>query len=1016
MANTQKRDGDDRASRCRDLDLLLAAQQKEWLSGHRMTLEEMTQQAPWLKDHPDDLLDLIYSEVLLREDAGEQPSESEYLDRFPLMAEKIRRQFQLHRSLQGLPNQGTADSQRLAVVDSPVEVPTADHGITVAENPDTSVPKPYQRPAIETEVSRFPEISGFQILNAAGRGGNGTAYRAYDLQLRRIVAIKLFNQAWSSDDSRSNQFWREAEASAALIHPNIVPIFQVGSAAGVPFLVMEFISGGSLAERLQSGPMPVTEAVELTMSVAQAIHYAHLQNIIHRDLKPGNILLDLTGRPRVCDFGLARKLDTTQSLHITGDVVGTPAYMPPEQARGERVDTRADVYAIGAVLYEMLSGKPPFQAATPWEILHQVLTGDVLPLRQLNPGLPRDLETICERCLEKNASRRYSSAEDVFEELRRFRNGEPIIARPLGRIARLFKWVSRNPLTTAVVSVVAALLIAVAAVAVYSEQRVSTALEITQSSLQVAETQRDVALNAMNDLVYRVHDDLQKRQASVEARAEVLQSAITGLTKIMDVAGDREDTRITMATALTRYGYILSQQGRMEEAEKYHRQSIDVADTLTSNEGLRIQAQNYANFALFFVRSANHPAVEEWANRTLAVTEKLLVIDPKDVEARSIMIQAKGHLSTAASVLKDAGTALSIRQEAQRACAILWAENPARTEIRDQLIDLDQLLIQDCVMLGQYQLAGDYVRQCQALLPQLDPESTEDTQVLRRYSVLLKAEGIVKFAAGEYEQANQSLDTCIKIFTKLADVEPNRPGFHLRLATMHEAKADSCLALNQLDECEYHVRQHIQEIRTGMELGGPAYSVQRFSSAKGLFTLAGVLLRKNQTLDAVKEYREAVLELEPILEQYNTRDVHAHVSLYAELMAGACGIEHQADPVHVTAVKRSMETWRSLSSGDPDIFAREEQALIADLDSATHPTVRSTLVNHLIAIYALRYSQLLKSGTASAEQLLNAENRCIEVLKGIQNSPDADPLLHLRLPEFQDLRSNARFMEMFPVN
>lgn len=1001
MANTQRWDEDDREGRSRQIDLLLAAQQQRWRSGQRMTLEEITRQAPWLIDHPDELLDLIYSEVLLREDAGEHPLETDYLERFPQMSEKIRRQFQLHRSLQNLPNEGDTGSSAEESAGPAADVLTADHGITIQDKPSPSTAGP------------FPEIPGFQILSIFGQGGNGTVFRAYDRQLKRIVAIKLFHQSWASDESRSKQFWREAEAAAALIHPNIVPIFQVGAASGVPFLVMEFISGGSLADRLQSGPLPVTEAVDLTMSVAQGVHFAHQQNIIHRDLKPGNILLDSAGQPRVCDFGLARKLDAHKSLHITGDVVGTPAYMPPEQARGERVDIRADVYAIGAVLYEMLCGKPPFQAATPWEILHQVLTSDILPLRQLNSGIPFDLETICDRCLDRNPSRRYSSAQEVFDELRRFRNGEPIHARPLGRTARLFKWVRRNPLATAVVSVIAVSLVTVAAVAVYSEQRVSKALEDTQSSLEVAETQRDLAVNAMNDLVYRVHDDLEKRQASVEARAEVLQSAITGLTTIMEIAGDREDTRITMATALTRYGYILSQQGKMEEAEKYHRQSVDVADSLISDEGLRVRAQNYANFALFYVRAANHQAVEDWANRTLAVTAEMLLKNPKNPDAISIMIQAKGHLATAASVLKDAGVALSIRQEAQLACAALWADNPDRAAIRDQLIDLDQLLIQDCVMLGRYQLAGEYVRQCRELLPELDPESTEDTQVLRRYSVLLKADGIVKFASGEYEQANESLDTCIRIFTRLADVEPNRPGFHLRLATMHEAKADCCLALNQLDECEHHVRQHIQEIRTGMELGGPAYAVQRFSSAKGLFTLAGVLLRKNQTEEAVKEYRQSVLELEPILDQYNTRDVHAHVSMYAELMAGACGMEHQADPEQVTVVKRSLEAWRSLSRGDLDVFARDEQALAADLNSAAHPTVRSMLVNQLIAISALHYSLLLNSGMATPEQLLNAENRCIEILKGMQNTPDADPLLHLRLPEFQDLRDNPRFMQTF---
>jgi serine/threonine protein kinase len=215
--------------------------------------------------------------------------------------------------------------------------------------------------------------------------------------------------------------------------------------SGAPFIVMEFIHGGSLAERLQKGPLPVKEAVEMARQVADAIASAHEKSLVHRDLKPGNILLDHDKTPRVCDFGLARRLNTDETLHLTGDIVGTPAYMPPEQARGEHVDVRADVYALGAVLYETLTGRPPFQAATPWEILHQVLTTDVVPLRQLNPGLPRDLETICAKCLEKNAGKRYSSAQEVQGELTRFQRGEPIQARPIGRAARFLKWVRRNP-------------------------------------------------------------------------------------------------------------------------------------------------------------------------------------------------------------------------------------------------------------------------------------------------------------------------------------------------------------------------------------------------------------------------------------------------------------------------------------------------------------------------------------------------------------------------------------------
>lgn len=412
MQESQDKDRPNVGSEDRNPDNVFLWRQECWRKGQRVSVSDVLSQAPWLSENPDAMLDLIYGEVLLREDAGEQPQEDEYLQQFPALAEQIRRQFQVHRAL-------------VTETDVDYEVETAEYGKTPQMHA-LSTGGDVVLKTTSTDTSSFPQITGFQILGVAGRGGNGTAYRALDQKLNRIVAIKLIERGASADSVRSAQLRREAEASATLKHPNIVPVYQVGEISGAPFIVMEFIHGGSPAERLQKGPLPVKEAVEMARQVTDAIACAHEESLVHRDLKPGNILLDYDKTPRVCDFGLARRLNSEETLHLTGDIVGTPAYMPPEQARGEHVDVRADVYALGAVLYETLTGRPPFQAATPWEILHQVLTTDVVPLRQLNPGLPRDLETICAKCLEKNAGKRYSSAQEVQEEL----NGSPA-AEPL---------------------------------------------------------------------------------------------------------------------------------------------------------------------------------------------------------------------------------------------------------------------------------------------------------------------------------------------------------------------------------------------------------------------------------------------------------------------------------------------------------------------------------------------------------------------------------------------------------
>ncbi len=980
-------------------DTVVEWQRDQWYCASRVSVESILEQNPALQKTPDAILDLIYSEVLLREGLGEVPSESEYLLRFPQVADGIRRQFQVHRAL-------TADITDEAVRGTGEYQATIDEAIRSA---------PPARRSADLPAEHLPNIVGFDIMGIAGRGGNGAVYRAMDTALKRIVAVKQLDKSWSSDSLRSRQLLREAEAAAALVHPNIVQVFQIGELAGSPFLVMEFVDGGSLAERLKLGQVTVNEAVDLCCQIADAVHYAHTQNIIHRDLKPGNILLDSRQQARVCDFGLARRLGTEETMHVTGDVVGTPAYMPPEQARGEHVDARADVYALGAILYEMLCGRPPFQAATPWEILHQVLTGDIIPLRHFNSRLPEDLITICEHCLEKDRSFRYSSAEEVLQELDRFRNGLPIMARPPGSLIRLTKWVRRNRLITAVLTVVVASLAMVATNAVLSQQRVSEALGETQVALQLAELQRDVTVKAINDLVYRVHDDLEKRQASVEARAEVLRSAIFGLQKIMHMTGDREDTRTTLATALNRYGYILTQQGKNEEAEKQYLHSIEVADTLQSDAGLGQRAQNYSNVAMYYVKAADFNAVEAWAQRTLVVAGEQLQRNPGNIELRTILVQAKTHLASAASVLKDPTTAFSIRQEARQACANLYADHPEQTNARDQLIDINLLLILDCLNLKRYSQAEVYVRECLQILEALDPETTEDMQIRRRYGSALQHAATVQFAFVNYDEAIETLHRTIDITTRMTEIEPDRPGFHLRLGAMHELLADCFLATHQLDLCHQHVLIHIAETRKGMELGGPTYAIQRLLIAKGLYQLGNLKLRMNDKTAAAKAWRDSAAEMLPIIELYNIRELQESIGYTAEVMAALAGLPHEAESSDVDAVRRAIDAWTAIRDGDASVFVQNETQLRADLHAAIRPEIRQLLTGQIAASYGLQYSMLLKSSTNNASELQEVETKCIEALQLLQSGPNADPLLPMRLPEYHDLRKNERFMQTFGV-
>jgi len=517
----------------------------------------------------------------------------------------------------------------------------------------------------------------------------GIVFKARQRKLNRIVAIKMILAGQLADKTDVDRFYTEAEAAATLSHPNIVKIYEIGEVQGQHFFSMEYIEGQSLADLVRENPLAPRRAAEFIQTIAETMQFAHEKGIVHRDLKPSNVLVDAQERPLITDFGLAKHQENEAQLTVSGAVIGTPSYMPPEQAegKGNLIGPQSDLYSLGAILYELLTGRPPFRAASPFETIRQVIQDEPLSPRLVNPGVPRDLETICLKCLQKDLARRYATSQDLADELGRYLRGEPILARPISTLARFWRLCRRFPVASAAIAAAALLLVTTAVV--------STSLSIvTARALTASEQSLRDAMAVVEDFLTKVSEDTLLNQPGLQpVRRELLEKALAYYQKFLKQRANDPRVQSELAGAMFRVGQITELLESPDKAlPSYERaREMQVAQLARSpRDPQRLKALGNTLNAIGTVRvkQKEYDLAREEYRQAIGVRKQLADLRPGDSEFQRVLANTHMNLGLAEF---DAGSLAAARDqldESQRIRRQALAQAPAGEGQRKLRCDL----------------------------------------------------------------------------------------------------------------------------------------------------------------------------------------------------------------------------------------------------------------------------------------------------------------------------------------
>lgn len=866
------------------IELLAGELRSRWRNGARVGIESLGPRFDSVAKNEEHLLDLIYHEVLIREEFGTTALLEDFVQRFPAHTARLQRLFAVHGALEDDDwddqSSSTAEAKSHSVEscldqdadkfdpaiadDSEITPAENVHGLPADSHRDTPL-----WPRRSRERRPVDPPPGYELLEEIGRGGTAVVYRAKQRLLNRVVAIKMLLSGSMAGPEVLARIQQEARAVAQLQHPGIVQIYEVGENHGLPFLALEYVGGGTLHQWLDGQPLTPLEACRIVEQLARIIQFAHERGIVHRDLKPANVLL--TQRPdsvdadrtvtqeasrsggshsslqftvKVSDFGLARVLDHGSELTATGQIIGTPSYMAPEQAAGSggEASPAMDIYALGAILYELLTGRPPFRGATLFDTLEQVRSDEPVPPRRLQPRVPADLETVCLKCLEKLADRRYSTAQDLAADLRAVQSGDSIKARAVGRSERAWKLIRRYPVSAAMVLTIV-LLLSAGFAGIVVENRLSAERE-------------EAALLELNHV-----RQLERAAREATALAEAEKKAADEQRELAETASQKATTMAEMAKQSGRQA-----EGARIEAELARQQS---------EENLQQALAAVQSLAKFGMELRQTPMQQATSRRILDETLKLYdQLDQSQVNDQRLRQQL-------ASTLVNAG------------------------EIHHALRNTDK--------------ATELLQRAVQILDEELERSPDDLASLNLVTYAHWIQGALYNSSNHAEEAEKSFRQCISRHDDALKVKPNDPD-HLKGKA--NALVNVCAALRNQDRILESLplyEQAMESLRTVRTQYPNDWGAQS-ELALALHDYSSIVRLIRGHAPAEQAFEEA-LQLREGLFRKNSGDA-INRSLYARLHVSRGGLLQQSKdfPGALSHFRKAAELISPLVSSYPQVY------------------------------------------------------------------------------------------------